>query len=392
MHDPDGSRSGKPNRASWDGAVIICHPIAYNLNTADIRRSQPPPPPRLSVPCTAVLDQHRPQQPKKSPLAMSLHPMGWYSLSRRPPHDAIRRWNTLDALPLDLSRTFADLRELDAVLSSSMQSITHKIGALTTMIEEGKVPKDERLWLLQEIAEEAGRLKLGGEDKIRVACQAADNLRAHNSHMRALTDTLPGFETSYLIRKTEYPHVSPQSFMPVHATEHGRRRRGQGSLLTVAQGTTDPSPAKRKRVVNAREEDIDIGSVKSPRKDLASTTGRGRVNGRVKKCVVLTLNPLTQTLIPSINPPAGQTNAPHPPQNLSTLPTTAKTRAQVAHLDRRRGQQAPPVRTNDEQGQTATQRPSNTPTLMATTIAVQGVTTTESYKTVRSLSLPYIPY
>ncbi|TEB38546.1 hypothetical protein FA13DRAFT_1655832 [Coprinellus micaceus] len=192
--------------------------------------------------------------------------------------------HTLDSLPLDLSRNFADLRELDAVLSSSMQSITTKIAALTTMIEEGTVPKDQRLWLLHDIAEEAGRLKLGGEDKIRVACQAADNLRAHNTHLRTLTDTLPGFDTSVLIRKTQYPHVSPQSFMPVHTTEHGRRRRNQhGSLLTINQSTTDPSPAKRKRVVNAREEDIDIGSIKSPRKEQATTTGRGRVNNRVKK-------------------------------------------------------------------------------------------------------------
>jgi len=34
--------------------------------------------------------------------------------------------HSLDSLPLDLSRNFADLRELDAVLSSSMTSITAK--------------------------------------------------------------------------------------------------------------------------------------------------------------------------------------------------------------------------------------------------------------------------
>ncbi|EEB92054.1 hypothetical protein MPER_09491, partial [Moniliophthora perniciosa FA553] len=39
--------------------------------------------------------------------------------------------HTLDSLPLDLSRNFADLRELDAVLSSSMASITAKITMLT---------------------------------------------------------------------------------------------------------------------------------------------------------------------------------------------------------------------------------------------------------------------
>ncbi|KAJ3496662.1 hypothetical protein NMY22_g19781 [Coprinellus aureogranulatus] len=105
MHDPDGSRSGKPNRASWDGAVIICHPIAYNLNTADIRRSQPPPPPHLSVPCTAVLDQHRPQQPKKSPLAMSLHPDASQTpkRSRGPVVDEHNNPIMVDGVPLVLS-------------------------------------------------------------------------------------------------------------------------------------------------------------------------------------------------------------------------------------------------------------------------------------------------
>ncbi|RXW23039.1 hypothetical protein EST38_g2790 [Candolleomyces aberdarensis] len=193
--------------------------------------------------------------------------------------------HTLDSLPLDLSRNFADLRELDAVLSSSMQTMTTKITNLTTMIEEGKATTtpSERLWLLHELAEEAGRLKLGGEDKIRVACQAGDNLKAHNNHLRNLTDTLPGFDTSVLIRKTQYPHVSAQSFMPVHTTEHGRRRRNvAGSLLTAQSNPADPSPAKRKRVVN-REDDIDVGSIKSPRKERVETNGRGRGNARLKK-------------------------------------------------------------------------------------------------------------
>jgi hypothetical protein len=235
--------------------------------------------------------------------------------------------HTLDSLPLDLSRNFADLRELDAVLSSSMQSITTKIAALTTMIEEGTVPKDQRLWLLHDIAEEAGRLKLGGEDKIRVACQAADNLRAHNTHLRTLTDTLPGFDTSVLIRKTQYPHVSPQSFMPVHTTEHGRRRRNQhGSLLTINQSTTDPSPAKRKRVVNAREEDIDIGSIKSPRKEQATTTGRGRVNNRVKKCV-LPCSPFCR--------PGVLTRRRHPPPHPHQPPLPISQGKRTRHFPRR---------------------------------------------------------
>ncbi|KAF8963948.1 hypothetical protein BDZ97DRAFT_1919476 [Flammula alnicola] len=168
--------------------------------------------------------------------------------------------HTLDSLPIDLSRNFADLRELDAVLSSSVLSITAKAQNLTTMIEEGKASKEDRLWLLTEIADEAQRLKLGAEDKIRVACQAADGLKAHASHLRALTEQVPGFDTSMLERKTVYPHVSERSYMPATTMETGRRRRGVlGSLMT----NPDPSPAKRKRV--PKDDDVDVDPPEHPR-------------------------------------------------------------------------------------------------------------------------------
>ncbi|KAF7337575.1 Chromatin modification-related protein [Mycena sanguinolenta] len=185
--------------------------------------------------------------------------------------------HTLDSLPLDLSRNFADLRELDAVLSASMSSITTKISTLTDMIEKGVGKQEERLWLLMEIAEEATRLRLGGEDKIRVACQAADNLRSHSSHLRTLTEHIPGFDINSLSRRTTYPHVSARSFMPVSALEPGRRRRTvfAASLLVSAP---DPSPAKRKRAV--RDDDLDH---RTPRKERAVEAGPRPRNGGRKK-------------------------------------------------------------------------------------------------------------
>ncbi|PFH48398.1 hypothetical protein AMATHDRAFT_65572 [Amanita thiersii Skay4041] len=188
--------------------------------------------------------------------------------------------HTLDSLPLDLSRNFADLRELDAVLSSSMASITAKIYALIDMIERGNTPKEERLWLLTEIAEEASRLKLGGEDKIRVASQAADNLKSHANHLRTLVELLPDFDPSTLNRKTTYPHVAPRSFMPPSGFESGRRRRANAGSLLVASAP-DPSPAKRKRVV--RDDDLDVGMSRSPRKDRAQEGGRSRNNARSRR-------------------------------------------------------------------------------------------------------------
>ncbi|KAF5368510.1 hypothetical protein D9758_002435 [Tetrapyrgos nigripes] len=185
--------------------------------------------------------------------------------------------HTLDSLPLDLSRHFADLRELDAVLSSSMASITAKITRLTQMIEDNVGQKDERLWLLSEIAEEASRLKPGGEDKIRVGCQAADALKGHFSHLKALSEHIPEFDAMTLNRHTTYPHVAAKSFMPPHLFESGRRRRtGFGSLLTSA---ADPSPAKRKRVV--RDDD---GDIKTPRKEkVIEGVSRARNGARAKK-------------------------------------------------------------------------------------------------------------
>ncbi|KAL4067311.1 hypothetical protein V8B97DRAFT_1977185 [Scleroderma yunnanense] len=184
--------------------------------------------------------------------------------------------HTLDTLPLDLSRNFADLRELDAVLSSSMASITMKIQKLTQVIEEGTLSKQERLFLLTQIAEEASRLKLGGEDKIRVACQAADNLRGHINHMRTLLSIIPSFDMSVLNRKTTYPHIAPRSYMPI--MEGSRRKRGNyGSIMSTGQ---DHSPAKRKR--NHRDDDIDIAGVKSPRKERNGEAGPSRARNGVR--------------------------------------------------------------------------------------------------------------
>ncbi|KAL0066630.1 hypothetical protein AAF712_006434 [Marasmius tenuissimus] len=185
--------------------------------------------------------------------------------------------HSLDSLPIDLSRNFADLRELDAVLSSSMASITAKITNLTQMIEQGTGLKEERLWLLTEIAEEAQRLKHGDEDKIRVACQAADNLKAHTAYLRTLSDLVPEFDATTLNRHTTYPHVAAKSYMPVALLESGRRRRAAyGSLLT---SVTDPSPAKRKRAV--KDDEVDG---RTPRKEKVSeAVPRPRNGARAKK-------------------------------------------------------------------------------------------------------------
>ena len=106
--------------------------------------------------------------------------------------------DSLASLPNELTRSFSDLRELDAVLRSepfralahltpllteklplpaSIESITRKILVLTSMIETRSISPAERLNLLLEIAHDAQHLKMGTEDKIRVSGKACEEVR-----------------------------------------------------------------------------------------------------------------------------------------------------------------------------------------------------------------------
>jgi inhibitor of growth protein 3 len=199
---------------------------------------------------------------------------------------------TLDSLPLELSRTFADLRELDAVLSTSMITITAKIQRLTAMIEQGNAPgagrREERLYLLAEIAEEAQRLKPGGEDKIRVACQAADALKANALHLAALMDHVPGqeYDVAVMSRNTTYPHVATRNWAVPHAYESRGKRRAAAPGQLILHGSNEvPSPKKRR---TGRDDD-DPSYGRSPRKDKSDKQQRN--NARAKKCVLHTALP-----------------------------------------------------------------------------------------------------
>ena len=210
----------------------------------------------------------QPDSPESSPLlaAHSLSLLNEYT-------------HTVDSLPLDLSRNFTDLRELDAVLSSSMTTVTNKITQLTDMIESRTVSPEDRLWLLADIADEVSRLKPGADDKIRVACHAADALKQHKAHMSTLVEQIPDEEFPRTVdrmgRKTKYPWVTDKLFGPnTHSGEgaRGRHRR----LMANAPANDSGSPNKRKRVAA----DVDGDVNKSPRK--AGESSRQR-NGNRKK-------------------------------------------------------------------------------------------------------------
>lgn len=194
--------------------------------------------------------------------------------------------HTLDAMPLDLSRIFADLRELDAVLTTSVSSVVGKIYRLIEMIENRSASSEQRLWLLGEIADEVSKIRPGADDKIRIATQAADSLHVQMGHLTALATHLPEFEPAMLVPKTRYPHVSHRAYMPPHSLETGRRRR-QPVAGTVWLGLTEPSPHKKRKVI--QDEDADYGTVsKSPRKEKTGEgAGQSRPRGgpRTKKWV-----------------------------------------------------------------------------------------------------------
>ncbi|KAH9829424.1 uncharacterized protein C8Q71DRAFT_718294 [Rhodofomes roseus] len=242
--------------------------------------------------------------------------------------------HTLDSLPLDLSRNFAEFRELDAVLSASMSSLTSKITQLTTMLETNVGTKEERLWLLADIAEEATHLKLGSEDKIRVACHAADGLRGHKTHMRALLQHIPDrdFESlDALCRKTVYPHVAPYPASAQGSLGDGRRQRrsAHGSLL--ASGSVDASPAKRKRA--AGRDDDSEAVAKTPRKERNGDGTRQR-NGPRNKRPDRAASPAESLLsVASHLPPSAQVaGASHPRQSAARAGNgNAAKRARATH-------------------------------------------------------------
>jgi inhibitor of growth protein 3 len=105
---------------------------------------------------------------------------------------------TLDVLPLELSKNLADLRELDAVLSTPLATITKKFNLLADVIEgKAEFPEydekdnettrqrkknmdgqDRLEYEFNKAAIEAKSLKLGSDDKIKVASQTGDLVSA----------------------------------------------------------------------------------------------------------------------------------------------------------------------------------------------------------------------
>lgn len=61
-------------------------------------------------------------------------------------------------------------------LSGTLLSLNEKLVTLINWVQDDNISTAQRFQMLQEIAEEAARFKLGGDDKIRVAGGACDGV------------------------------------------------------------------------------------------------------------------------------------------------------------------------------------------------------------------------
>ncbi|QRW00440.1 transcriptional regulatory protein PHO23 [Ceratobasidium sp. AG-Ba] len=177
--------------------------------------------------------------------------------------------DSLDSLPLELTRSFSDLRELDAVLRTSINAITSKITTLTTLLQDPTATPASRLFLLREIADAASHLKMGGEDKIRVAGIAAENLATHQTHIHTVLKTMSmvappaahcangsDFDPTSHARRTTFPHVAPALEHASAPSPQKRRRVGEGRPVNGggAYGNSNGrAPPKRKPPVQTRQ-------------------------------------------------------------------------------------------------------------------------------------------
>ncbi|KAL7416597.1 hypothetical protein BDY24DRAFT_438435 [Mrakia frigida] len=197
--------------------------------------------------------------------------------------------DTLDALPLELTRGFSDLRELDAVLSSSLIHLTDSIKALTGKVLDPKYTPQERLLALREVADFAQRFKLGGEDKIRVVGGVCEGVISHQTHLNNLLLN----STLLTQRPSSPPGGSNVVYLPP-TTSSKRTRTGANATLTTplrkekARKVANPDGGGRgggkkdRETTEFMDEWYDSNSHKqSPGKGVAS--GSGRAGGGAKK-------------------------------------------------------------------------------------------------------------
>ncbi|KAH7106867.1 hypothetical protein BKA62DRAFT_685327 [Auriculariales sp. MPI-PUGE-AT-0066] len=156
---------------------------------------------------------------------------------------------SLDSIPLDVAKSLADLRELDGVLNNAIVSFTARLNALTDVLEDHEATAEMRFLKLMDLADHATQLKMGNEDKIRVATTTADILQTHRNYLNEILQKVAvedaAFDPLRNSSKTTFPTLVFRPFPNPSPIETGRRRRVQ----VANRGLVDanPTPAKRQK-------------------------------------------------------------------------------------------------------------------------------------------------
>ncbi|KAK4686212.1 hypothetical protein P7C73_g3914, partial [Tremellales sp. Uapishka_1] len=191
--------------------------------------------------------------------------------------------DTLDQIPPELTRVHSDLNELGAVLYATLLNLEKKLTTLIAWIQDTSIGPEQRFQLLQEIAEEAARYKLGGDDKIRVAGGACDGIMAHQKHisnlLAASTLLMSGPPSPYTQSLT-MSYLPPQSnsrrgvISRAANSPFGGRAYASGSGVNNTLGLSGDkgdTPTKKKK---SRVQQLGMGGGSRDDDDAASVSGR----------------------------------------------------------------------------------------------------------------------
>ncbi|TIB88045.1 hypothetical protein E3Q06_01018 [Wallemia mellicola] len=90
--------------------------------------------------------------------------------------------DTLDALPIELSRHFHEMRELDANLSNSADQTITQLNKLTLALEDESLSPKERFLALRDVSDTIKQYKLNQEEKIKLGTAACETMLAHTEY------------------------------------------------------------------------------------------------------------------------------------------------------------------------------------------------------------------
>ncbi|KAG8715831.1 hypothetical protein FRC09_016265 [Ceratobasidium sp. 395] len=133
---------------------------------------------------------------------------------------------------------------------------------------------------------------MGGEDKIRVAGIAAENLAAHQTHIHTVLKTVSmvappaahcvngsDFDPTTHARRTTFPHVAPALEHVSAPSPQKRRRVGEGRPANGngAYGSGNGrAPPKRKPPVNSHQQKAFVVLVRQPDTQIMALTASTR--------------------------------------------------------------------------------------------------------------------